>query len=134
MVPAGRLGCAMKRLRSAVVGAVLLTGVPGMVSEGQMSQQPLPSSGRITTGLPPIDGRRPGEPDPVSPAILEQQARTRNNDRQRKMVEDTNRLVALATDLKMQVESQKDTSAGDAAKKAEEIEKLAKSVRDRMKN
>jgi len=71
----------------------------------------------------------------VSPAILEQQARTRNSDRQKKMVQDTNKLVSLATDLKEQVEkSQKDTITNDAARKAEEIEKLAKSVRDRMKD
>jgi len=76
-----------------------------------------------------------GEPDPVSPAILEQQARTRNSDRQKKMVQDTNKLVSLATDLKEQVEkSGKDTITNDAARKAEEIEKLAKSVRDRMKD
>jgi hypothetical protein len=125
----------MRVLRGAVIGVALVTGASGMVCEGQMSQQPVPSSGRISTGLPSIDGRKPGEPDPVSPAIIEQQARTRNNDRQKKMVQDTNRLVSLATDLKEQVgKSAKDTTAGDAAKKAEEIEKLAKSVRDRMKD
>lgn len=113
----------------------LLTGGSGMLCEGQLSQQPLPSSGRISTGLPSIDGRKPGDPDPVSPAILERQARTRNSDRQKKMVEDTNKLVSLATDLKAQVEkSQTDVTANDAARKAEEIEKLAKSVRDRMKD
>lgn len=64
---------------------------------------------------------------------MEQQARTRNSDRQKRMVEDTNKLVSLATDLKQQVEVGKDATPGDAARKAEEIEKLAKSVRDRMK-
>ena len=125
----------MRVLRGAVVGVALLTGASGMVCEGQMSQQPLPSSGRNSTGLPSIDGRRTGEPDPVSPAILEQQARTRNSDRQKKMVQDTNKLVSLATALKEQVEkNQKDTITNDAARKAEEIEKLAKSIRDRMKD
>jgi len=129
------MGCGMRVLRGAVVGVALLTGASGMVCEGQMSQQPLPSSGRSTTGLPSIDGRRAGEPDPVSPAILEQQARTRNSDRQKKMVQDTNKLVSLATALKEQVEkNQKDTITNDAARKAEEIEKLAKSIRDRMKD
>ena len=51
------------------------------------------------------------------------------------MVQDTNKLFSLATDLKEQVEkNQKDTITNDAARKAEEIEKLAKSVRDRMKD
>ena len=100
------MGCGMRVLRGAVIGVALLTGAPGMVSEGQMSQQPLPSSGRNSTGLPSIDGRKPGDPDPVSPAIVEQQARTRNSDRQKKMVEETNKLVSLATDLKEQVEKE----------------------------
>ena len=129
------MGCNMRVFRCAVIGMALLTGGSGMLCEGQLSQQPLPSSGRISTGLPSIDGRKPGDPDPVSPAILERQARTRNSDRQKKMVEDTNKLVSLATDLKAQVEkSQTDVSGNDAARKAEEIEKLAKSVRDRMKD
>ena len=47
---------------------------------------------------------------------------------------DTDKLLALATDLKEQVDkSTKDTLSVDVIKKADEIEKLAHSVKERMK-
>ena len=47
---------------------------------------------------------------------------------------DTDKLLALATDLKAQVDkSTKDTLSVDVIKKADEIEKLAHSVKERMK-
>ena len=64
----------------------------------------------------------------------EQQARLRNDDRQKRLVADTEKLLALATDLKTQVDkSTKDTLSVDVIKKADEIEKLAHSVKERMK-
>jgi hypothetical protein len=60
--------------------------------------------------------------------------KTRNNERQKKLVADTERLLALAADLKQQVDkTNRDAPPVDVVKKAEEIEKLAKSVKDRMK-
>lgn len=108
-------------------------GVSGMVGVGQLSQQPA-ASGRLNPGLPPIDGRKPGDVDPLAPGLAERQERSRNSERQKKLVEDANKLLSLATDLKQQVDkNSKDATSADAARKAEEIEKLAKSVRDRMK-
>ena len=70
----------------------------------------------------------------MDPRIVEQQARSRNSDRQKRMEEETRRLVSLAADLKSQVDKDnKDVTSVDSARKAEEIEKLAKSVKDRMK-
>jgi hypothetical protein len=64
----------------------------------------------------------------------EQQARSRNGERQKKLVADTDRLLALIEDLKHQLEqADKDGQPMDVTKKAEEIERLAKSVKDRMK-
>ena len=69
--------------------------------------------------------------DPMRPRLEEQQARTRNSERQKRLMADTNKLLALATDLKQQMDkANKDV---DVVKKAEEIEKLAKSVKDKMK-
>jgi hypothetical protein len=49
-------------------------------------------------------------------------------------VADTNKLLSLATDLKQQLDkTNTDVLSVDVVKKAEEIEKLAKSVKDRMK-
>jgi len=72
--------------------------------------------------------------DPLDPHREEQQAKLRNDDRQKKLVADTDKLLVLATDLKAQVDkSTKDTLSVDVIRKAEEIEKLAHSVKERMK-
>ena len=64
----------------------------------------------------------------------EQQARSRNNDRQKRLVADTDKLLALATELKQDVDkTNKDVMSVDVIKKADEIEKLAHSVKERMK-
>ena len=70
----------------------------------------------------------------MDPHRADQQEKMRNTDRQKRLVADTDKLLALATDLKAQVDkSNKDTLSVDVIKKAEEIEKLARSVKERMK-
>jgi hypothetical protein len=65
---------------------------------------------------------------------LERMEKARNVERQQQLVRDTDKLFALAKDLKDQVsKSNKDTLSIDVVKKAAEIEKLAKSVKDRMR-
>jgi hypothetical protein len=71
---------------------------------------------------------------PVNPQLEQEQAKLRNTDRQRKLVADTERLVALANELKSQVDkSNKDMLSLDVVRKADEIEKLAHSVKEKMK-
>ena len=63
------------------------------------------------------------------------QVKTRNIERQKQIVEDTQKLLALANELKADVDkSTKDTLSLDVVKKADEIEKLAHSVKEKMKN
>ncbi len=57
------------------------------------------------------------------------QARLLNELRQKALVSDTDRLLALARDLDANLESM---SAPERLHKADEIQKLAKSVRDKM--
>jgi len=77
---------------------------------------------------------RPDSTDPLAGRMEEQQIKSRNSDRHRRMVADTDKLVTLTKELKDQVEtSDKPLEPNDVGKKAEEIEKLAKSVKDRMK-
>ena len=106
------------------------------VSGGQMFPQ-TPTSRQGQQQMPgmPFPGRsNPAEPDPMDPHRAEQQEKLRNNDRQKRLVADTDKLLVLATDLKAQVDkSTKDTLSVDVIKKAEEIEKLAHSVKERMK-
>lgn len=87
-----------------------------------MPQQPLPSS-PITPDAGPIEGK-----------LEHDQAKLRNIDRQKQIVADTQKLVELANELQSDVQkSNKDTLSLDVIRKADEIEKLAKSVREKMK-
>jgi hypothetical protein len=116
-------------LRVAVVGMIFLTTSPGQMTQ-QLQQLPGQSS------IPPPPGRRSTAPDGDSfpPRMEEQQTQARNNERQKRLVADTAKLLQLATDLKEQVDkTNKDTLSVDVIKKAEEIEKLAHSVKERMK-
>ncbi|HEU4634752.1 MAG TPA: hypothetical protein VFS41_01130 [Edaphobacter sp.] len=83
----------------------------------------------------PID---PMDPSPSADILLnsriaEQQARTRNNERQRRLESDTQKLMGLVDELKQQMQGERDLSPADLSKRAEEIEKLARSVKDRMR-
>jgi hypothetical protein len=123
----------MRILGMAAVGlAFSLMTSPGALSRGQTAaQQPYPGQGSVLS--PP--GRHPSPDSESMPSrIEEQQAQARNNERQKKLVADTDKLLALATDLKAQVDkTNKDTLSVDVIKKADEIEKLAHSVKERMK-
>lgn len=66
--------------------------------------------------------------------MMASQAERRNEERQKKLVEDTELLYTLATQLKTDVQkTDKNILSVDVVKKAEEIEKLAKSVKERMR-
>lgn len=67
--------------------------------------------------------------------MQEQIAKSRNNQRQQQLVADTTKLLALATELKEEVDkTNKDTLSLNVVKKAEEIEKLAKAVKEKMRD
>jgi hypothetical protein len=67
-------------------------------------------------------------------SIEAQQARMRNSDRQRQLVDDTQRLLSLANELKTEVDkSDKNTLSLEVIRKADEIEKLAHNVKEKMK-
>lgn len=72
-------------------------------------------------------------PDLVNSRMAEQQAKSRNSERQKRLESDTDKLVGLVNSFKEQMSNDKALSPADMSKKAEEIEKLAKSVKDRMK-
>ena len=88
------------------------------------------NSGSQTTApsLPPI------VPEITSnPQMEEDQAKARNKERQKQLVDDTQKLLALANELKADVDkSNKDTLSIDVIRKADEIEKLAHSVKEKM--
>lgn len=99
----------------------------GGIQQNPMPQSPIPQQ---PSGIPSIM-----DPDgPLNPRMQEQQAKMRNVDRQKQIVLDTQKLVDLANQLKADVDkSNKDTLSLDVIRKADEIEKLAKQVKDKMK-
>ena len=120
------------------MGMIFVAAGSVRVSGGQTFPQQ-PSSGQRQSQIPgmpskPTIGVNPDEPDPIEAHRAEKQAKLQNDDRQKRLVADTDKLLALATDLKAQVDkSTKDTLSVDVIKKADEIEKLAHSVKERMK-
>lgn len=116
------------RRAGAVTLFLAMVGSVGICQIGNTPQRPtLPDPSR-----PIGDTGRPD--DPFSAKVAEQQARNRNSDRQKKLVADTDKLLSLATELKQQVDkTDKNTLSVDVVKKADEIEKLAHSVKEKMK-
>jgi hypothetical protein len=125
------------RLGVGVAAAALGLVCWGGVGWGQQGQGPTPPSGRAgqtspqAPQLPPIMDNPNGE---GAASISEQQARMRNNDRQKQLVDETQKLLSLANELKSEVDkSTKDTLSLEVIRKADEIEKLAHDVKEKMK-
>ena len=67
--------------------------------------------------------------------MQDRQIKEANKKRQQDIREDTEKLYQLATDLKAAVDkSSENTLSLDVIRKAEEVEKLAKKVREKMKD
>jgi hypothetical protein len=115
---------------------LLLVALCGGVAEAQIQTQtqeplqlPSPPGARL-----PIGRGQPDEPDPNLRHAQMEAAKQRNIERQTRLVSDTNKLLQLAQELKEEVDkSNKEVLSVAVVKKAEEIEKLAKSVKERMK-
>lgn len=72
--------------------------------------------------------------DTMAHRAMIQQAQRRNEQRQQDIVHDTAKLLALTEQLKDALaKNDKDQSTASMIKKTEEIEKLAKSVKEKMK-
>ena len=127
-----RSSFAKLRWGAGVCAAFLLIGsLAGLrtISATQLQQQPTP-----TIPSPPGFGEPPNPADPMQRQQQQRMEKARNVDRQKQLEQDTDKLLALAKELKEEVsKSNKDTLSIDVVKKAAEIEKLAKSVKDRMR-
>jgi hypothetical protein len=103
------------------------------ISAAQLQQQPMPQQ-VPTIPTQPGFGEPPAPNDPMERQRQEKMEKARNMDRQKQLQRDTDKLLSLAKELKDEVDkSNKDTLSVDVVKKAGEIEKLAKSVKDRMR-
>jgi hypothetical protein len=132
--------CSLAKLRWGILGlgaaGVLLVAGSSAVSQatdtGQMQQAPTMQTPPFGTS-PPF-GESPNGSDPMQRQRQEKMEKARNVDRQKQLEKDTDKLLSLAKELKEEVgKSNADTLSVDVVKKAAEIEKLAKSVKDRMR-
>lgn len=123
-MPNGRI----RMLLVAVLTMIVATSsVRGVQTTPPQSSSPLPD---VATR----PGRDDRDKDPNIERMQEQAAKNRNTDRQKRLVADTEKLLSLATELKQDVDkTDKNTLSVDVIKKADEIEKLAHSVKERMK-
>ena len=102
----------------------LITAVAPMVSQSGPLQFPQ---------APPIQ-QKPGREDEPRLKMERDMAKKANQARQADLKRDTEKLLKLATELKESVDkTSESTLSVDVVKKAEEIEKLAHSVKDKMK-
>jgi hypothetical protein len=131
--------CSFAKLRWGILGlsAAIVLPIAGSMTGSQTTdtgqmQQP-PTMPAPPFGTPPF-GETPNPNDPLEHRRLEKMEKARNVDRQKQLERDTDKLLALAKELKEEVgKSNADTLSVDVVKKAAEIEKLAKSVKDRMR-
>jgi hypothetical protein len=130
------------KLRWGVGFALLLAGSwvvvsgPGLhtISAAQLQQQLQQQQIPTMPAGPPAFGEPPNPADPIQRQQQQRMEKARNVDRQKQLERDTDKLFELAKQLKEEVnKSNKDTLSVDVVKKAAEIEKLAKSVKDRMR-
>jgi hypothetical protein len=82
------------------------------------------------SAVPQVETRQ----DPAQKEMQERMAREANKKRQQDLREQTDKLFQLATELKAAVDkSNENLLSLDVVRKAEEVEKLAKKVKEKMK-
>jgi hypothetical protein len=89
-----------------------------------------------TAPIPPLPGQRPAPaPEDEERTRMEKEmAKKANQERQANLKRDTEKLLQLSTELKKYVDrSNENVLSLEVLKKAEEIEKLAHSVKEKMK-
>lgn len=110
------------RLVACLLSCSLLTAASAQMQDSTTIQSQGPQFGR----------EKPK--DPMEEKMEHDREKALNKQRQANLQKDTDRLLKLATELKEYVDrSNEHTLSLDVIKKADEIEKLAKSVKDKMK-
>ena|SRR5277367_1388524 len=121
-----RLFDAIRRRSAILLLLVSLSGTGAQVAPptNQTTRTPvLPGTGR--NGQDDEDNN-----NPMARQLAIQQATKRNNQRQQLIVDDTAKLMHLAQQLKEEMDK---GTMNNAGKKAEEIERLARAVKDKMR-
>lgn len=119
----------------ALVGCVL--AIPPSLGSAKAQTQTgtvRPGATSSTPTIPRVDGRDPeGLPDPQAALMEARRVRSLAMDRQKKIVDDVTRLAQLAGEVKTSADQANKETSADVIRKTEEIEKLARDVKQRMK-
>lgn len=108
---------------------LLILCVPA-AARAQQAQSPNPPP-----AIPGVNPSSTPEPDAITRRMSEQMALKRNAERQKQIVADTAHLLQLAQKLNADVsQTDKNTLSIPVVKEAEEIEKLAKSIKEKMRD
>ena len=100
-------------------GLILTIGAPGFAA----------------TSLVATSSQNENRQDPAQKEMQDRMAREANKKRQQDIREQTDKLFQLATELKTAVDrSNENLLSLDVIRKAEEVEKLAKKVKEKMKD
>ena len=129
------------KVTSSVLSTCLFALITAAAAHAQAGppQRPQPTIPQQQQGnpFPPRDPRTglPNQPDnPFGRNPDETGRKARDIERQKRLVGDTDRLLALATQLKADVDkTDRHMLSIDVIRRSEEIEKLAKSIKDRAK-
>ncbi len=112
-----------------VVILVFAVALPGVVQEGSASPPVVPTSkARQDRDAQLQQGQDQDQP------FTPEQLKARNKQRHEALKKDTDKLLELATELKMYVDKTNENMLSvEVVRKADAIEKLARSVREKMK-
>jgi hypothetical protein len=116
-----------------IVGCGLSSSWSGR-AQMPFNPDPLQTSGPVlATSQGTLPAGRP--PDPLETMMAARSSMQRNIDRQKHLEEDTKRLVILANELKTEIASSgTETMTPEMLHKMDTIEKLARSVKDKMRD
>jgi hypothetical protein len=121
-------------IRTALAISLVLAACP--LSFSQKHSAPSPVVAQQPPGVPPIiTSPDSGKPEDETKARMEKEmAKKANQERQAALKRDTDKLLALATELKQYVDKSNENMLSlDVIRKADEIEKLAHSVKEKMR-
>ena len=120
-----------KLLIFVLFASFLFAGWPARGQDAEEPSAPPDASAQFPAQRGDLGQRREDE---EQRKMEREQQKKRNEERQADLKRDTDKLLLLATQLKQAVDkSNENTLSLDVIKKAGEIEKLAKSVRDKMR-
>lgn len=130
MLKIARTCCFYTMMLAAVAFASVTTYAQQDTTAPAVQQSP-----RMASGDASGFGTNPGTHDPEQARMLKDMGRERNALRQKQIVDDTEHLLDLAQQLKDAVDkSSKDQLSLSVVNTANEIEKLAKTVKEKMRD